>query len=102
MKKYRSPKTYLGAWAYTLLSILYMIPVAGWVILAIHCFDRSNENRLHFARSIVVKAMLLAIVLVILCGVLLAMGKLTSVTGELEKIGASLADGWQNLVQAAK
>lgn len=47
------PKQYrpLGPWAYWGLSVLYAVPVIGFIFLIVHSFMRSNINRRNFARS---------------------------------------------------
>ncbi len=53
MRNYEGPNQYrpLGAWAYVGLSILYAIPIVGWVFLIIFTFSGGNINRRSFTRS---------------------------------------------------
>lgn len=46
-KEYRP----ISAWGYVGLSILYTIPVIGWLFLIIFTFSRRNINRRNFTRS---------------------------------------------------
>ena len=55
MGVYRSKKVYLGAWHYVGLTILYAIPVIGWIIAAVHAADHNKENRLHYARFFLIR-----------------------------------------------
>lgn len=65
MAKYRGTSNYIGAWHYVLLDILYAIPVIGWIILAVHCFKKDKESRMHYARSKCAHLLLGLIVIVI-------------------------------------
>ena len=53
MKDYDGPSKYapLGAWSYFGLTILYAIPVIGWIFLIIFTFSGGNINRRSFTRS---------------------------------------------------
>ena len=55
----------LGAWTYFLLTILYNIPVIGFIMMIIHATDHSNINRRNFARSYLC-GLLVAVILYIL------------------------------------
>ena len=48
----RLPRKYrpIGAWGYLFLSILYAIPVIGWIFLVAHAFSDKNIVRRSFAR----------------------------------------------------
>ncbi len=41
----------LSPWEYFLYSILFSIPVIGFILLILYSFDNSNINRKNFARS---------------------------------------------------
>ncbi|HSK68541.1 MAG TPA: hypothetical protein VLA21_04715 [Candidatus Limnocylindria bacterium] len=41
----------LSPWGYVLYSLLFAVPVVGWLALAYFSFSRSNFNRRAFARS---------------------------------------------------
>ena len=47
------PEAYrpLSPWSYFGLSILYALPVVGWVFLIIHAIGSANINRRNYARS---------------------------------------------------
>ena len=47
------PKAYrpLSAWNYFGLSVLYAIPVIGWIFLLAHAIDGKNRHGRTFARS---------------------------------------------------
>ena len=51
-------------WGYFLLSLLYCIPVIGWIFLLVHSFGKKYPNRRNFALSIWVR---LGICLIIAC-----------------------------------
>ena len=53
MKDYDGHSKYepLGAWSYFGLTILYAIPVIGWIFLIIFTFSGGNINRRSFTRS---------------------------------------------------
>lgn len=48
----RLPRKYrpIGAWGYFFRSVLYMIPVIGWIFLVVHIFNDKNIVRRSFAR----------------------------------------------------
>jgi purine-cytosine permease-like protein len=48
----RLPRKYrpLSAWGYLFLSILYAIPVIGWICLVVHAFSDKNIVRRSFAK----------------------------------------------------
>lgn len=74
---YNGPAEYepLSAWQYFWLSVLFAVPVVGWVFLIIFSISRSNYNRRSFARSYWCAYIIVAIV----CGVLALTGSLSAV-----------------------
>ena len=64
-EKYRP----LGAWAYFGYSLLFSIPLVGFICLIVFSFNNSNINRRSYARSFfcgyVIVAVLIGIVLLI-------------------------------------
>lgn len=50
---YQIPKEYtpLSPWAYFGYSLLFALPVAGFILLIVYSFDGGNINRRNFARS---------------------------------------------------
>lgn len=65
----------LGPWAYFGYSILFSIPVIGFILLIIFSFAGKNINRKNFARSywcwfILMLAIILILVVVLLTGIL--------------------------------
>lgn len=69
--EYRIPYQYkpLGAWTYFWLTVLYNIPLIGFIFLIVHSFDDSNLNRRGYARSF--WCALLVVVIIILAFVLI-------------------------------
>lgn len=63
MRYYEGPEQFrpLTAWAYVGYSILFAIPVIGWLFLIIFTFSGKNINRRSFARSIWIFGLLLAV-----------------------------------------
>lgn len=59
----------LGAWAYFGYSILFSIPLVGFICLIVFSFSSSNINRRNFARSYFC-VLLLVIILVVVGGLL--------------------------------
>lgn len=55
----------LSAWAYWGLTILYAVPIVGFIFLIIHTFNGSNINRRSFARSYWIWTLICVIVSVI-------------------------------------
>ena len=47
------PEAYrpLSPWAYFGLSILYSVPVIGWIFLIAHALESRNINKRNYARS---------------------------------------------------
>lgn len=65
----------LGAWAYFGLTLLFSIPVVGFIFLIVFSCSRANINRRNFARSywcwlIIALAICLIFVILMLTGVL--------------------------------
>lgn len=56
----------LSPWAYFGYSILFVIPVIGWIFLIVLSFNGENINRRNFARSFWCLLIVLAIVYTIL------------------------------------
>ena len=55
----------LSPWAYFGYSILFNIPVIGFILLILYSFDNSNINRKNFARSYVCIYILIIILIII-------------------------------------
>ncbi len=72
----RLPDQYLplGAWAYFGYSLLFSVPVVGWVFLFIFAFSNANINRRNFARSYFCMAALAAVCALMVWLILLATG----------------------------
>lgn len=61
----------LSPWAYFGLSILFAIPIVGFVFLIVFSFSKANINRRNYARSFfcsLLLALILFIVLVVCLG----------------------------------
>ena len=67
-EKYRP----LGAWAYFGYSILFLVPVIGWVFMAVFALSDSNLNRRGFARSFFCFWIVLLIFAAVMAATLLA------------------------------
>ena len=61
-EKYRP----LSAWSYWGLSILFAIPIVGFIFLIIFSFSDSNINRRSFARSFFCSLVIALVVIVII------------------------------------
>ena len=55
----------LSAWEYFGLTILYTIPVIGWIFFIIHVFSKRNINRRSFARSYLIGWLIAAVILAV-------------------------------------
>ncbi|MBO7675197.1 MAG: hypothetical protein J6S63_09330 [Atopobiaceae bacterium] len=55
----------LGAWAYFGLSILFAIPILGWIFLIVFSLSDANINRRNYARSYFCFLLLIAILLLV-------------------------------------
>lgn len=78
----------LSAWAYWGLSLLYSVPVIGFIFLIVFSFNKSNINRRNFSRSYFCWLLIFVIIMIVL--VILA---LTGVISEdaLEAMRANLS-----------
>ena len=96
MAKYRGESNYLGAWGYTFLSLLYIIPVVGLAALLIHSFSERNENRRHFARSYFTRLLLAVVILAVVFTILyFALGQ-----KEFSRLTEAFSTGWNNFIKA--
>ena len=64
----------LGAWAYFGLTLLFAIPIVGFIFLIIFSVKKTNINRRNFARSFWIPIVIAAIVFLILFVIALANG----------------------------
>ncbi len=64
----------LSAWAYFGLSILFSIPIVGFIFLIVYSVSDANINRRNFARSYWCALLIFAIVAVIAVVVMLIAG----------------------------
>ncbi len=64
----------LGAWSYFWLSILFTIPVVGFIFLMIFTFNDGNRNRRSFARSYWCGLLIVAIIFSVYLLLALAIG----------------------------
>lgn len=64
----------LSAWAYFGLTLLYAIPVIGWIFLIVFTFSRKNINRRSFTRSFWIFALFFIIVSIISGSILFVTG----------------------------
>lgn len=62
----------LSAWAYWGLSLLYMVPVVGFIFLIIFSFKSDNINRRSFTRSYWINYMIFGILLLTAIGIIAA------------------------------
>lgn len=63
----------LSPWAYFGYSILFAIPLIGFILAIVFAFDNSNLNRRSFARSYFC-GLLIAVILIVLFVVLVGAG----------------------------
>lgn len=63
----------LSPWAYFGYSILFAIPLIGFILAIVFAFDNSNLNRRNFARSYFC-GLLIAVILLVLFAVLIGAG----------------------------
>lgn len=82
----RLPEKYrpLGAWAYFGLTILFSIPIVGFIFLIIFACSGSNINRRSFARSYFCG---LIIVLVLLVVVIIVAGGFDAILSIIGQVG---------------
>lgn len=70
----------ISAWSYFGLSVLYVIPIVGFIFLIIHSCSDSNINRRNFARShwcsLILTVIILAIASAVLGGVSVMLNRL--------------------------
>jgi len=72
-KKYKGPSEYrpVSSWGYYGLSLLYLIPVIGWVCFLVFTFEGSNINRRNYTRSIWCRILVRLIILVLIAATLM-------------------------------
>ena len=73
----------LSAWAYFGYTIVFQLPLIGFILLVIFALDSSNINRRSFARSYFCG---LLIVIILVAVIILAAGGLSAVTSIIEAI----------------
>ena len=71
----------LGAWAYVGLSILFAIPIIGWIFLIVFCFSDANINRRNYARSYFAGLLIVVALIVVL-----------ALTGALNETATAIAN----------
>lgn len=69
----RDSDGYITPWGYVGYSLLYSIPIVGWIIWACHAFGSSNENVKNYARAMVCAAIAVVILSIVLEIVLVIM-----------------------------
>ena len=79
----------LSPWAYFGLSILFSIPVIGFVFLIIFSFNKKNINRRNYARSYFCGLLLFVIILVAI--VLVAAPYATMIESAVESVQSVMA-----------
>jgi len=77
MKDYDYGSKPISAWGYVGRSILWSIPVVGWLILLFKALFARNRNVKNYARSFFC-ALLLVLIIVVIAGVGLAVGVYTA------------------------
>lgn len=68
----------MGAWAYFWLSVLFAVPVVGFVFMIVFSCNGNHINRRNFARSYLIRlifAVLIGAVTVLLCMLLINLGR---------------------------
>ncbi len=88
------PEAYkpLTAWKYFGLTILYSIPVLGFIMIIVHSLSDKNINRRSFARSFFCGFLLVAIALVV---AIVFMGGFGAITSAIES--GDIAGIFQNI-----
>ncbi|MDL2235762.1 hypothetical protein LJC07_06405 [Christensenellaceae bacterium OttesenSCG-928-L17] len=68
IKEERLPEEYrpLSMWAYFGYSVLYSVPIVGWVFLIVFALDGSNINRRNYSRSYFVGFILAAALFIVM------------------------------------
>ena len=69
----------IGAWGYVGLTLLYAIPVIGWIFLIVFTFHNGNLNRRSFTRSYWCALLVLLILVLAITVIGLISGKLNDV-----------------------
>lgn len=69
----------LGAWTYFGLSLLFSVPIVGFIFMIVFSFDSSNINRRNYARSF----FCWLIIIVALTIILLIIGAFTGLLAEI-------------------
>ena len=69
----------LGAWAYFGYSLLFAIPLIGFILLIVFSFDNSNINRRNYARSFWCWLVVVGVVILVTVLILAATGATLSI-----------------------
>lgn len=88
---------YLGAWHYVGLSILYAIPVLGWILLIFDAFNGQNENRKHYARSFFARALVTVILVLAALAALYALKGADGLTQLWNDTLKDIQNRWESL-----
>ncbi len=79
----------LSPWSYFWHSVLFGIPIVGWIFLIIDCFTTTNYNLRSFARSYFCYAVLVLIV-VLIVAVAVSAGAIGAGAGTAWNLGTSV------------
>ena len=92
MENYKGPAQYrpLTAWQYFWLSVLYSVPVVGFVFLIVFSFSKGNINRRSYTRSYWCGVLIGLIVVGIAVLICLLTGSFAAIGATLDEVFASL------------
>ena len=74
--RYAIPEQYrpISPWAYIGYTLLFSLPIAGFILLIVFSFNDNNYNRRNYARSYFCWLLLIVIIFVTIIGFLLLTG----------------------------
>ena len=78
----------MSPWAYFGLSLLFSLPVLGFILLIVFSLDDSNIHRRNYARSYWCKLLLSVAIIVLLVVLFMATGLAADIADELRNLPA--------------
>lgn len=83
---YEGPEKFrpLSAWAYFGYSVLFSVPLVGFIMLIVFSFNDDNINRRNYARSFFCGLLIVLILIAVLAAIGISTGVLATVLGKIQ------------------